>query len=77
SGSDTWAGRLYEAVFERGRDNEDGFEAARAFARGGDPERALSLLRSAVGAGFQDAERAYGDDALGKLAIDNILRRPS
>jgi Zn-dependent protease len=77
AGSDTWSGRLYEAVFERGRSAEDGFEAARAFARGGDPERALSLLRSAVGAGFQDADRAYGDDALGKLALDNILRRPS
>lgn len=77
AGSDTWGGRLYEAIFERERTSDDGFEAARAFARGGDPDRALSLLRSAVGAGFQDAERAYGDDALGKLAIDNILRRPS
>lgn len=77
AGVDTWAGRLYEAVFERDRAAEDGFEAARAFARSGDPERALSLLRAAVGAGFQDAQRAYGDDALGKLALDNILPRPS
>jgi Zn-dependent protease len=77
AGADTWAGRLYEAVFERERKAEDGFEAARAFARSGDAERALSLLRAAVGAGFQDAGRAYGDSALGKLEIDNILPRPS
>jgi Zn-dependent protease len=75
--ADTWAGRLYEAVFERERKAEDGFEAARAFARSGDADRALSLLRAAVGAGFQDAGRAYGDSALGKLEIDNILPRPS
>lgn len=77
SGADTWAGRLYEALFERERTAEDGFESARAFARSGDPERALSLLRAAVGAGFDDSRRAYGDDALGKLALDNILPRPS
>lgn len=76
-GADTWVGRLYEAVFERERTAEDGFESARAFARSGDPERALSLLRAAVGAGFDDSGRAYGDEALGKLAIDNILPRPS
>jgi Zn-dependent protease len=77
TGADTWAGRLFEAVFERERTAEDGFESARAFARSGDPERALSLLRSAVGAGFDDSRRAYGDEALGKLALDNILPRPS
>ncbi len=77
AGADTWAGRLYEATFERDHAAEDGFESARAFARSGDPERALSLLRAAVGAGFDDARRAYDDAALGKLAIDNILRRPT
>ncbi len=77
AGADIWSGRLLEGVFERDRVAEDGFEAARSFARAGDPERALSLLRSAVAAGFSDAARAYSDAELGKLALENILRRPS
>jgi Zn-dependent protease len=77
AGAFAWAARLFEAAFRRDHHAEDAFEAARSFARGGDPSRALELLRSAVSAGFTDATRAWDDDALSKLEIDGILPRSS
>src|SRR5262249_4255376 len=53
------AAALHEAIFERRKQPEDAYEAARAEARGGRPERALELLRRAVDAGFSDRARAW------------------
>jgi Zn-dependent protease/tetratricopeptide (TPR) repeat protein len=85
------AARLYEAIFERRRQADDAYQAARAEARGGRPERALDLLRRAVDAGFSDRARAWSDAALatlrtgpstavdaaaGSASLETVLPRP-
>ncbi len=81
------AAQLHEAIFVRRRQPEDAYEAARAEARGGRPERALELLRRAVDAGFSDRARAWSDAALATLraapgepqtpdALETVLPRP-
>lgn len=78
-GAFDWAGRLYEAVFRRNGEGEDAYGAARANAKGGNLERALELLRSAVEAGFSDRARAWSDSALESLRngpLDSVLPRP-
>jgi Zn-dependent protease len=76
----TTAARLYEAIFNRLRQPEDAYEAARAEAQGGRPERALDLLRRAVEAGFSDRARVWSDAALATLraipALEAVLPRP-
>jgi Zn-dependent protease len=62
-----WAGRLFEAAFGRDREGVDAFDAARSFARAGDEGRAVDLLKRALSAGFQDAQRIRDDAALGKI----------
>jgi Zn-dependent protease/Flp pilus assembly protein TadD len=75
-----WSARLYEAVFERGAQPEDAYDAARAHAQDGAYERALELLRKAVEAGFSDRGRAWSDAALEALradrALETVLPRP-
>jgi Zn-dependent protease len=61
------AARLHEAIFNRHHLAEDAYEAARAEAQAGRPERALDLLRRAVEAGFSDRARAWSDAALATL----------
>ena len=68
-----WSARLYEALFERGRQPEDAYEAARAHAQDGALERALEMLRKAVEAGFSDRGRAWSDAALEALRADRGL----
>jgi len=76
-GSHAWAGKLLEAAFKRDRDPNDAFEAARIFARAGEPRKALDLLRVAVQNGFTDVERVYADDALVSLDdLDNVIPKP-
>ena len=82
------AARLHEAIFERRHLAEDAYEAARAEAQAGSPERALALLRRAVEAGFSDRARLWSDAALATLqaspagespeppALDAVLPRP-
>ncbi len=61
------AARLLEAIFNRRHLPEDAYEAARAEAQAGRPERALDLLRRAVEAGFSDRARVWSDAALATL----------
>ena len=73
-----WAGRLHEAAFKRDRAPDDAFEAARAYARAGDPANAIDLMRRAVQAGFTDSARAYADEALvGIDELEHILPKTS
>jgi Zn-dependent protease len=69
------AARLYVAMFERLHQPEDAYEAARAEALAGQPERALDLLRRAVAAGFSDRARGWSDAALATLqgALEAVL----
>jgi Zn-dependent protease len=77
-GAGSWAGRLLEALFRRERHPDDAFEAARAFARGGDRAKAIDLMKGAVAAGFDDASRIYADEALvGIEELDHVVPRPS
>jgi Zn-dependent protease len=62
-----WSARLYEALFDRARDADDAYHAARARALDGDPTASLALLERAVAAGFRDAARMWSDDALAGL----------
>jgi Zn-dependent protease len=75
-----WSGRLYEAMFARRALAEDAYEAARAFAKAGQPDQALELLRKAVDAGFSDRARAWSDAALEALRtlppFESFLPRP-
>jgi Zn-dependent protease len=71
------AARLYEAIFDRLRVAEDAYEAARAEAQSGRPERAVDMLRRAVEAGFRDRARVLSDAALAALpALDAVLPAP-
>ena len=71
------AARLYEAMFERRRLPDDAYEAARAEARGGQPERAIDMLRRAVAAGFTDRRRVLSDVALSAIpTLDAVLPAP-
>ena len=74
------AARLHEAIFNRHHLAEDAYEAARAEAQAGRPERALDLLRRAVAAGFSDRARVWSDSALATLqaspALEAVLPRP-
>jgi Zn-dependent protease len=75
-----WSARLYEAVFDRHKSPDDAYDAARAQAQDGQPERALDLLRRAVEAGFSDRARAWSDAALETLragrGLETLLPRP-
>ncbi len=62
-----WAARLHEAAFERSRDTEDAFAAARARALEGDAKASLTLLEKAVKAGFSDMARVRADGAFAQL----------
>lgn len=76
-GSHPWGAKLLEAAFKRDRDPNDAFEAARVFARAGEPRRAIDLLRVAVQSGFTDVERVYADDALVSLDdLDDVVPKP-
>jgi Zn-dependent protease len=76
-GSHPWGAKLLEAAFKRDRDPNDAFEAARVFARAGEPRRAIDLLRVAVQNGFTDVERVYADDALVSLDdLDDVVPKP-
>jgi tetratricopeptide (TPR) repeat protein len=66
------AARLQEALFDRRHLAEDAYEAARAEAQGGSPERALALLRRAVEAGFSDRARLWSDAALATLRASPV-----
>ncbi len=79
------AAQLSEAIFERRREPEDAYEAARAEARAGRPDWAVELLRQAVEAGFSDRARAWSDAALATLraggdvgpsVLETVLPRP-
>jgi Zn-dependent protease len=71
------AARLYEAIFDRLHAPEDAYEAARAEAQSGRPERAIDMLRRAVEAGFRDRARVLSDAALAALpALDAVLPAP-
>jgi Zn-dependent protease len=71
------AARLYEAIFDRLRQPDDAYEAARAEAQSGRPERAVDMLRRAVEAGFHDRARVLSDAALAALpALDAVLPAP-
>jgi Zn-dependent protease len=68
------AARLYDAIFQRLRLPDDAYEAARAEARSGRPDRALDMLRRAVAAGFRDRARVLSDAALAALpTLDAVL----
>ncbi|MBK9259689.1 MAG: hypothetical protein IPM54_07585 [Polyangiaceae bacterium] len=75
-----WSARLYETVFERQAHPEDAYEAARAHAQDGAYERAIDMLRKAVGAGFNDRARVWSDKALEALrardGLDGVVPRP-
>jgi Zn-dependent protease len=79
-GAYDWAARLYEVIFQRVGHADDAYNAARALAKGGSPDRALELLRRAVAAGFSDRARAWSDAALEALrsdrGLDTVLPRP-
>ncbi|MFO0593363.1 MAG: hypothetical protein U0441_37825 [Polyangiaceae bacterium] len=68
-----WAGRLYEAVFQRSNVADDAYEAARAFAADGAHDRALDMLARAVSAGFSDHARAWSDAAFEPLRAGRKL----
>lgn len=73
-----WAGKLFESAFKRERDPNDAFEAARVFARAGEPRKALDLLRVAIQSGFTDVDRVFADDALvGLDDLDHVVSRPA
>ncbi|MEB2312978.1 MAG: hypothetical protein OZ921_11715 [Sorangiineae bacterium] len=63
------AARLWEALFERERQAGDAWDAARAFSRAGEPERAIEALASAIGGGAP-ADRVREDPDLSRLAHD-------
>jgi thioredoxin-like negative regulator of GroEL len=75
-----WSARLYEVVFERKKEPEDAYEAARAHAQDGAYERAIELLRKAVEAGFSDPSRVWSDAALealrAKSGLEAVVPRP-
>lgn len=75
-----WSARLSCAIFERERQAEDAYDAARALALEGNPEQSLQWLRKAVEAGFQDRARAWSDAALvalrGSHGLETVLPRP-
>jgi len=75
-----WSARLYEVVFERKKEPEDAYEAARAHAQDGAYERATELLRKAVEAGFSDRSRVWSDAALealrAKSSLEAVVPRP-
>jgi Zn-dependent protease len=79
-GAYDWAARLHEVIFLRAGHADDAYNAARALAKGGSPDRALELLRRAVAAGFSDRARAWSDAALEALrsdrGLDTVLPRP-
>ena len=68
-----WASRLSEAVFERGGEPDDAYEAARSRSLDGDPTGALILLRRAVAAGLSDRARVWSDKALEALRSSEIV----
>ncbi len=68
-----WSARLYEAAFDRQKQPEDAYEAARAHAQDGAYERATEMLEKAVAAGFNDRTRAWSDKALEALRARNGL----
>ena len=74
------AARLFEVVFEREKRPDDAYDAARARAQQGQPERALDLLRRAIDAGFSDRARAWSDSAFETLragsGLEALLPRP-
>jgi Zn-dependent protease len=81
AGAFDWSARLYEAVFLRDKQAEDAYASARAFAKYGEADRALDMLRRAVEAGFSDRARAWSDAALESLRKDGsglagVLPRP-
>lgn len=75
-----WSARLYGSVFERNKEANDAYDAARALALEGNHERALEWLRKAVEAGFEDRARAWSDAALEALrasrGLETVLPRP-
>jgi len=77
-----WAARLHEALFERSKNPDDAYHAARARALEGDPTASLALLERAVAAGFRDAKRLWSDEALAPLhqanadALTALLPKP-
>lgn len=75
-----WSARLYEVVFERRKEPEDAYEAARANAQDGSYERALDMLKKAVEAGFSDRGRVWSDTALETLraraGLETVVPRP-
>jgi tetratricopeptide (TPR) repeat protein len=75
-----WSARLFESVFERDREANDAYDAARAMALQGNHERALEWLHKAVEAGFSDGARAWSDAALEALrasrGLETVLPRP-
>lgn len=75
SGVFDWSARLYEASFKRDHDPEDAYAAARAWARDAQPQRAIELLKSAIGAGFSDRARLLSDAAFGQLGVEHGLER--
>ena len=79
-GAYDWSARLHEVIFLRVGHADDAYNAARALAKGGSPDRALELLRRAVAAGFSDRARAWSDAALEALrsdrGLDTVLPRP-
>lgn len=64
-----WAARLFETAFERARNTEDAYAAARARALEGDVRASLILLEKAVKSGFADAARFRSDGAFASLCL--------
>ncbi len=79
-GAYDWSARLFGAMFERQKEAEDAYEAARALSLDGQHEEALEWLRRAVEAGFSDRTRAWSDAALSALragvGFEGVLPRP-
>ncbi len=64
------AAKLWDTAFERENSAEDAYSAARAWASGGNRERAIASLQKAISAGFSDKKRAWSDTALTLLHKD-------